>query len=67
MEEIEELRRESESKNDSVVGLMKDDQDPAISESQPSPIRQSHDKNPLLEDDFSQHPFVEANDSSVQD
>ena len=25
LEEIQELRRESESKNDSVIGLMKDD------------------------------------------
>ena len=57
------MRRESESKNDSVVGL-KDE--PEHGEEEPSsPIRESHDKNPLLEDDYGQQ-LLEDNDVKVK-
>lgn len=64
LEEIKELRRESESKNNSVVGLLKDEAEHA-EEEQSSPIRESHDKNPLLEDDYGQQ-LMEDNDLKIK-
>ena len=58
------MRRESESKNNSVVGLLKDEQEHA-GEEQSSPIRESHDKNPLLEDDFGLQ-LIEDNDPKAK-
>jgi hypothetical protein len=57
------LRRESESKNDSVVGLTKDDQELAGDE-QNQPIRESHERNPLLEEDYRR--ALDGNDAQAK-
>ena len=61
LEEIKELRRESESKNGSMVGLFKDEN----GGEEESPIRESHDKNPLLDEDYGQL-FVQENDQKIK-
>ena len=50
LEEIEELKKESESKNDSIIMGQKDDEDDITNHL--IPIRESHDTNPLSEDDY---------------
>lgn len=50
LEEIEELKRESESKNDSIIVAQKAEDEDGEPKSQPDRI--SHDRNPLSDEDL---------------